>query len=72
MPGASNSGEYTSRHDRVKRGDMVLKYALACAVRGAVAARRNSAVKRFYLKQEKRLGAQKAEVAAARKMACIV
>jgi len=72
VPGASNTGEYISRHDRVKRGDMVLKYALTCAVRGAVRAGKNSAVKRFYLKRRKRLGTQKAEVAAARKMACIV
>jgi transposase len=72
VPGASNSGDYTSTHNHVKRGDMVLKYALTCAVRGAVSARKNSAVKRFYLKHCKRMGAQKAEVAAARKMACIV
>jgi transposase len=72
VPGASNSGDYTSTHNRVKHGDMVLKYALTCALRGAVAARKNSAVKRFYLKRRKRLGAQKAEVAAARKMACVV
>ena len=41
-------------------------------MRGAVSARKNSAVKRFYMKHCKRMGAQKAEVAAARKMACIV
>jgi len=72
VPGASNSGDYMSSHNRVKHGDMVLKYAFTCAVRGAASARKNSAVKRFYLKQRKRLGAQKAEVAAARKMACVV
>jgi transposase len=72
VPGSSNSGDHISTHNRVKHGDMVLKYAFTCAVRGAVAARKSSAVKRFYLKQRKRLGAQKAEVAAARKMACIV
>jgi len=72
VPSVSNSDGYISTHNRVKHGDMVLKYALTCALRGAVAARKNSAVKRFYLKQKKRLGAQKAEVAAARKMACVV
>jgi len=72
VPGASNSGEYVSRHNRVKHGDMILKYAFTCAVRGAVSAEKNSAVKRFYLKHSKKIGAQKAEVAAARKMACIV
>jgi transposase len=72
VPGASNSGEYISRHNRVKHGDMILKSALTCAVRGAVSAEKNSAVKRFYLKRLKRMGGQKAEVAAARKMACIV
>jgi transposase len=72
VPGASNSGEYISTHNHVKHGDMVLKYALTCAVRGAVSARKNTAVKRFYLKHCKRMGNQKAEVAAARKMACVV
>jgi len=72
VPGASNSGDYVSRHNRVKHGDMILKSALTCAVRGAVSAEKSSAVKRFYLKRLKRMGAQKAEVAAARKMACIV
>ena len=28
VPGASNSGDYTSTHNHVKHGDMVLKYAL--------------------------------------------
>jgi len=41
-------------------------------VRGDVSAEKNSTVKRFYLKHSKRMGTQKAEVAAARKMACIV
>ena len=72
VPGASNSGEYVSRHNRVKHGDMILKSALTCAVRGAVSAEKNSAVKRFYLKHSRRMSAQKAEVAAARKMACII
>ena len=72
VPGASNSGEYISTHNHVKHGDMVLKYALTCAVRGAVSAGKNSAVKRFYVKHSRRMGAQKAEVAAARKMACVV
>lgn len=72
VPGASNSGEYISTHNHVKHGDMILKYALTCAVRGAVSAGKSTAVKRFYLKHCKRTGTQKAEVAAARKMACIV
>jgi transposase len=72
VPGASNSGDYVSRHNRVKHGDMILKSALTCAVRGAVSAGKSSAVKRFYMKRLRRMGAQKAEVAAARKMACIV
>lgn len=73
VPGADNTGERTSEHGHVKRGDAVLKYALTCAVRGAVKAKANSAVKRFYMKQMKRgVAPQKAEVAAARKLACIV
>ncbi len=73
VPGASNSGEYESRHNHVKRGDMVLKYAMTCAVRGAVSANKPTAIKMHYLEVKQRTGiAQKAEVAAARKLTCIV
>ena len=73
VPGADNSGEHESEHQHVKHGDVILKYALTCAVSGAVKAKTDSAVKRIYLKQIKRgKAAQEAEVAAARKLACIV
>jgi transposase len=73
VPGADNSGERTPDHVHVKRGDAILKYALTCGVRGAVKARASTAVKRFYLKQVARgKAAQDAEVAAARKLACVV
>ncbi len=73
VPGADNTGEYVSRHNHVKHGDMVLKYALTCAVRGAVSANKPTTVKACYLKLLKRQGvAQKAEVGAARKLACVV
>lgn len=73
VPKADDSGEHKSEHSRVKRGDSILKYALTCGVRGAVAANADSAVKRFYLKQLKKgKSPQDAEVAAARKLACIV
>jgi transposase len=73
VPGADNSGEHESEHEHVKHGDVILKYALTCAVRGAVKAKTDSTVKRFYLKQLKRGKApQEAEVDAARKLACIV
>jgi len=72
VPKANNTGENISMHNHVKHGDATLKYALTCAVRGAVAAGKNSAVKRFYLKQiRKGKSPQEAEVAAARKLACI-
>lgn len=53
---------------------MVLKYVLTCAVRGAVSSRKKlTSVKACYLKLLKRQGvAQKAEVGAARKLACVV
>jgi transposase len=73
VPGADNSGERESRHSHVKHGDVILKYALTCAVRGAVRAKTDSTVKRIYLRQIKRgRSAQEAEVAAARKLACII
>jgi transposase len=73
VPKADDSGEHKSEHGRVKRGDSILKYALTCGVRGAVAANADSGVKRFYLKQLKKgKNPQDSEVAAARKLACIV
>lgn len=73
VPKAKNSGEYVSEHAHVKHGDTVLKYALTCAVRGAANANANSVVKAFYNKQIKRgMDPKKAEVAAARKLACVV
>jgi|GEM_PF-536658 transposase len=73
VPKVDNSGEYRSNHRGIKHGDAVLKYALTCAVRGAVTARKQTVVKRYYRKMLKRQGvAQKAEVAAARKLVCII
>ncbi len=73
VPGADNSGERESHHEHVKHGDVILKYALTCAVSGAVKAKTDSAVKRVYLKHIKRGKApQEAQVDAARKLACIV
>jgi transposase len=73
VPKADNTGEHVSEHDHVKHGDDVLKYALTCGVNAAVNTSTGSAVKRFYLKQVgKGKSAQDAEVAAARKLACIV
>jgi transposase len=73
VPKADNSGEHVSEHSHVKHGDNVLKYALTCAVRGAVSSKTDTAVKRLYLKQVRRgKSEQGAEVNAARKLACIV
>ena len=73
VPKADNSGERVSEHNRVKHGDDVLKYALTCGVNATARACTDSAVKRFYLKQiAKGKSPQDAQVAAARKLACIV
>lgn len=73
VPKADNSAERVSEHNHVKHGDDVLKYALTCGVNAAARARTDSAVKRFYLKQiAKGKSPQDAQVAAARKLACIV
>lgn len=73
VPKADNSAEHVSEHNRVKHGDDVLKYALTCGVNAAARARTDSAVKKFYLKQiAKGKSPQDAQVAAARKLACIV
>ena len=73
VPCADNSGDRESHHEHVKHGDVVLKYALTVAVRAAVRAKKDSAVKRMYLRQIKRGKApQEAQVDAARKLACII
>ena len=73
VPKANNSGEYISEHNHVKQGDIILKYALTCAVRGAILANKNSSIKLFYRKISKKgVSPQKAQIAAARKVACIV
>ena len=73
VPKADNSGERVSEHRPVKHGDDVLKYALTCGVNAAARARTDSAVKRFYLRQiAKGKSPQDGQVAAARKLACIV
>ena len=57
----------------MKHGDDVLKYALTCGVNAAARASTDSAVKRFYLKQiAKGKSPRTQQVAAARKLACIV
>jgi transposase len=48
VPGADDSGERVSNHMHVKQGDHILKYALTCAVTGALRSKTDSAVKRFY------------------------
>ncbi|MCI4319594.1 MAG: transposase [Thermoplasmata archaeon] len=72
MPRADNSGERVSQHRSVKKGDAVLKRFLCIAVQGMLRANRDTAIKRFYEKKAKAIGAPKAQVAAARKLACAV
>ena len=73
VPKADNTGEHVSEHTHVKHGDDVLKYALTCGVNAAARTKTSSAVKRFYFKHlAKGKSPQDAEVAAARKLACIV
>jgi hypothetical protein len=73
VPKADNTGEHVSEHNHIKHGDDVLKYALTCGVNAAARASTNCAVKRFYFKHlAKGKSPQDAEVAAARKPACIV
>lgn len=73
VPSANNSGDYVSQHNHVKHGDAILKYALTCAVSGATKSVKDTSVKRFYQKMiRKGAPAQKAQVAAARKMSWIV
>jgi transposase len=72
VPRADNSGEKVSQHRSVKKGDMVLKRFLCIAVQGMLRANRETSIKRFYEKKAKAIGAPKAQVAAARKLACAI
>lgn len=72
VPRADNSGERVSLHRSVKKGDAVLKRFLCIAVQGMLRANRDTAIKRFYEKKAKAIGAPKAQVAAARKLACAI
>ena len=72
VPRADNSGAKVSQHRSVKRGDMVLKRFLCIAVQGMLRAKQDTTIKRFYTKKAKSIGAPKAQVAAARKLACAI
>jgi transposase len=72
VPKARNSGDVVSQHQRVKHGNNVLKYFLTNAVQGILKTKKNTAIKIFYRKKEKQIGAPKAQVAAARKLASVV
>jgi transposase len=72
VPRADNSGEKVSQHRPVKKGDAVLKRFLCIAVQGMLKAKQDTSIKRFYEKKAKSIGAPKAQVAAARKLACAI
>ena len=72
VPRADNSGDRVSRHNHVKNGDIILKSLLCTAVQGMLKSAKETAIARFYWKKEKSIGAAKAQVAAARKLACVV
>jgi hypothetical protein len=72
VPREDNSGEAVSSHRHVKPGDFVLKRFLCIAVQGMLRAKQETAIRRFYEKKAKTIGTQKAQVAAARKLACAV
>lgn len=72
VPRADNSGEKVSQHRSVKKGDMVLKRFLCIAVQGMLRANRDTSIKRFYERKAKAIGAPKAQIAAARKLACAI
>ena len=72
VPRADNSGDKVSKHNHVKTGDMMLKSLFCTAVQGMLKSSTETAIKTFYHKKEKTIGAAKAQVAATRKLACTV
>jgi transposase len=69
---ADNSGQRVSEHRRVKPGNMTLKHFLCLGVTCMLKAGRETRIKVFYAKKAKQIGAAKAQVAAARKLACAI
>ncbi len=65
---ADNSGDRVSEHAPVKKGNMVLKSFLCTAVKGMLQSGQETAVTAFYHEKVKSRPAQKALVAAARKL----
>jgi hypothetical protein len=63
-----SSGEEVSQHRSVKKGDMLLKRFLCIAVQGVLRPSRETSIKRFY--EKKAIGTPKAQIGAARKLAC--
>ena len=61
-----------TKHNHVKNGDTILKSLLCTAVQGMLKCTTETALAKFYRKKEKTIGAAKAQVAAARKHACVV
>jgi transposase len=72
VPRADNSGEKVSEGRSVKKGNMMLKSFLCTAVQGMLKASQETAVTRFYREKAKSRPAQKAQVAAARKLSAEV
>ncbi|HTT45929.1 MAG TPA: transposase, partial [Thermoplasmata archaeon] len=72
VPRADNSGEKVSAGRPVKKGNMMLKSFLCTAVMAMLKASQETAVARFYREKAKSHPAQKAQVAAARKLSAEV
>ncbi|MBX8639693.1 MAG: transposase [Thermoplasmata archaeon] len=72
VPRIDNSGDRVSRRNHVRNGDIILKSLLCTAVQGMLKSAKETAAARSYWRKEKSIGAAKAQVAAAGKLACVV
>ena len=72
MPRVDNSGDRVSRRNHVRNGDIILKSLLCTAVQEMLKSAKETAIARSYWRKEKSIGAARAQVAAARKLACVV
>ena len=69
VPRADNRGAKVSQHRSVKRSDAGLNGFLRIVVQGMLWSKQDTTIKRFYTKKAKSIGAAKALVATARKLA---
>lgn len=72
MPKANNSSGSVTKHNHVNADDLILKSTPCSAIERMLESSSETTVTGFYCREEKTIGAAKAQIAAARKLTCVV